>query len=64
MPTCSFCGKEIPPGTGLMYVFKSGKVMWFCSKKCRVHALERKRKPTKVRWTQAFRKLKETRSRT
>ncbi|MHA1590710.1 MAG: 50S ribosomal protein L24e [Candidatus Njordarchaeales archaeon] len=55
MPKCSFCGKEIPPGTGIKYVFTSGKELWFCSKKCKIHALERKRNPAKVKWTEAYR---------
>ena len=55
MPTCAFCGREIAPGTGRMYVLNRGRILWFCSKKCRVYYLERRRKPEKEKWTQAYR---------
>jgi len=63
MPSCVYCGREIPPGIGLMYVLRTGKVLWFCSRKCKVYALERKRKPEKTRWTSAYyqAKLRKTR---
>ncbi len=64
MPVCSFCGREILPGTGIMYVHKSGRVSWFCSRKCRNLALERKRKNIKVRWTMAYRKARTSKSKT
>ncbi|MEM1534914.1 MAG: 50S ribosomal protein L24e [Candidatus Pacearchaeota archaeon] len=35
MPRCSFCNGEIKKGTGLMFVKKDGKILWFCSSKCR-----------------------------
>lgn len=34
MPNCSFCEKKIETGTGMMFVKATGKVFWFCSKKC------------------------------
>jgi len=55
---CSFCGKEIPQGTGKMYVDKNGKVYRFCSRKCEVNMLELKRSPKKVKWTQYYREEK------
>ncbi len=64
MPVCAFCGKEILPGTGLLYVHRSGKTSWFCSRKCRNLALEKRRKSIKVRWTMAYRKAKSSRTKT
>ena len=31
MRTCSFCGEEIPEGTGKMYVRRDGSISFFCS---------------------------------
>ncbi len=48
---CSFCGRDIKPGTGMMYVEKSGKVSFFCSLKCRKSTLILKRDPRRFKWT-------------
>jgi len=53
---CTFCGNEIEPGTGMMYVKKDGTIYYFCSSKCRKNMLELKRDPKKVRWTKFYRK--------
>ena len=58
---CSFCGREIEPGTGKMYVLKDGTVYYFCSSKCQKNMLKLNRIPRKVRWTKAYRKEKEIR---
>ena len=58
---CSFCGHEIEPGTGKMYVLKDGTVYYFCSSKCQKNMLKLNRIPRKVRWTKAYRKEKEIR---
>ncbi len=58
MHTCQFCGKEIPPGTGKMFVKKDGKVFWFCSNKCEKNMLVLKRVPRKVKWTKEHHDLK------
>ncbi|HDD04869.1 50S ribosomal protein L24e [Nanoarchaeota archaeon] len=47
---CSFCGKEIEPGTGIMYVRNDGKIFYFCSSKCEKNMLKLGRKPKKVEW--------------
>lgn len=47
---CSFCSREIKQGKGRMYVLRTGKVSYFCSSKCRINALELKRKPQKLKW--------------
>ncbi len=57
MPKCSFCGAEIEPGTGLMYVKNDGTVLWFCSSKCFKNYLLG-RNPRKVKWTEAYRKAR------
>ena len=31
---CSFCGVQIRPGTGKMYVKTDGTVFYWCSSKC------------------------------
>jgi large subunit ribosomal protein L24e len=51
---CSFCGHEIPPGTGMAYVRRDGRVLWFCSRKCRVNMLKLGRDPRKLKWTKAY----------
>jgi len=53
---CTFCGKEFPPGTGIMYVRNDGSTLWFCSSKCRKNALELKRDPRKLKWTEYYQK--------
>jgi len=52
---CSFCGQEISPGTGKIYVTKQGKLFHFCSNKCEKNLLKLKRKPRTVKWTKDYR---------
>jgi large subunit ribosomal protein L24e len=52
---CSFCGKQLEPGTGKMLVKKDGTIYYFCSAKCENnHKLGRV--PRRVQWTVAGRK--------
>ncbi|OYT33256.1 50S ribosomal protein L24e [Archaeoglobales archaeon ex4484_92] len=51
---CSFCGGEIEPGTGKMFVRKDGKILYFCSGKCEKSMLKLKRNPRKLKWTNYF----------
>ncbi|MEM4152622.1 MAG: 50S ribosomal protein L24 [Candidatus Pacearchaeota archaeon] len=37
MTKCFFCSKEIEPGRGIMFVTLEGKILHFCSSKCRKH---------------------------
>ncbi|MCD6549347.1 TRASH domain-containing protein [Candidatus Micrarchaeota archaeon] len=53
---CSFCGKEIPPGKGLMYVRRDGKIYYFCSSKCKRNMLNLKRSGKKTKWTEYVQK--------
>lgn len=55
---CSFCGREIPKGTGKIVVKKDGTVYWFCSLKCEKNLLKLGRKPQNVKWTAEFHKAK------
>jgi len=47
---CSFCGRAITPGTGMIHVKNDGTILRFCSRKCRVSMLEMGRDPRKVTW--------------
>jgi large subunit ribosomal protein L24e len=47
---CVFCGSDLEPGTGLMYVLNNGTIMWFCSRKC-FKNYNMKRDPRKLKWT-------------
>lgn len=48
---CAFCGKQIEPGTGMLYVRRDGSTHNFCSHKCRVNMTQLKRVPRRVRWS-------------
>jgi large subunit ribosomal protein L24e len=48
---CSFCGKLVEKGKGLLFVRKDGKTWEFCSSKCEKNQLKLKRNPLKVKWT-------------
>ncbi len=54
--SCSFCGNEIEPGTGKMFIRKDGTVYVFCSSKCQLNMLKLGRVPRWTPWTQAFRR--------
>lgn len=59
MPTfrkCYFCGSQIEPGTGLLYVKNDGSMFWFCSSKCRKNFLKLGRNPRKVKWVKSLAK--------
>ena len=51
---CAFCGKEIRPGHGIMYVKNNGTVLWFCSSKCRKSMMELRRNPKRLKWTSRY----------
>ncbi|MEM3781643.1 MAG: hypothetical protein QXT43_01615 [Candidatus Micrarchaeaceae archaeon] len=31
---CSYCSREIEPGTGVMFVRKNGSIRYYCSNRC------------------------------
>ncbi|MCX8204115.1 MAG: 50S ribosomal protein L24e [Candidatus Nezhaarchaeota archaeon] len=47
---CSFCGSEIAPGEGIMFIRRDGTALHFCSSKCRKNMLKLGRKPAKLKW--------------
>ena len=53
---CSFCGDEIEPGTGKMYIKKDASIFFFCTNKCQKNMVKLKRVPRRVRWTKRFEK--------
>ncbi|MHC1598613.1 MAG: 50S ribosomal protein L24e [Candidatus Methanofastidiosia archaeon] len=58
---CTFCGEQIEPGTGKMYVKKGGAVLYFCSSKCEKNMMVLKRKPRTTTWTQKYKAEKQQR---
>ena len=58
MTKCSFCGNNITPGTGKIYVFNTGKVLHFDSKKCEKNMLKLKRESRFLKWTKLYEKGK------
>lgn len=56
MVKCSFCGEELIKGTGKMFVRKTGKVLYFCSKKCEKNTLKLERKASDFKWTKFYEK--------
>jgi large subunit ribosomal protein L24e len=55
---CSFCGREMEPGTGSLFIRKDGSTFQYCSSKCRKNSLHLGRVPRRVRWTQQYANLK------
>jgi large subunit ribosomal protein L24e len=51
---CSYCGKEIQPGRGMLFVQRAGSVLYFCSNKCKKSQLVLKRDPKKLKWTERY----------
>lgn len=56
MAKCTFCGSNIPPGTGMVFVRTTGKILNFCSMKCEKNMLHLGRIPRRVKWTEEHRK--------
>ncbi|PSG96479.1 50S ribosomal protein L24e [Thermoplasmatales archaeon SW_10_69_26] len=48
---CSFCGDPIEPGTGTLYIKKTGKQFAFCSSKCQKNMIDLDREPRYQEWT-------------
>lgn len=59
MPKCAFSGKEIPPGQGIMYVKKDGKILWFYNRKCEKNFIKLGRKSRTTKWTDEYHKIKQ-----
>ena len=56
MVKCSFCNKEIEKGTGKMFVVNSGKISYFCSRRCEKNLLKLGRDSKKFKWTKPEKK--------
>jgi len=54
MSKCSFCGRNIQRGTGVVFVRKTGKIIFFCSTKCQKNLIKLGRKPSKFKWTKSY----------
>lgn len=49
---CSFCGSDIEPGTGRMFVKRDGTIFYFDKNKCYKNMIQLKRVPRRTTWTQ------------
>jgi large subunit ribosomal protein L24e len=54
MTSCSFCGSEVTPGTGKMYIKRDGTVWHFCKSKCQRNQIGLRRVNRHVGWTRAY----------
>ena len=52
---CTFCGHQLEPGTGKMFVKKDGTIFYFCSTKCQNNQ-KLGRVPRRVEWTMPAKK--------
>lgn len=55
---CTFCGAEIEPGTGRMYIKKDGVVYNFCTSKCFKNMVVLGRVPRRTTWTRYYEREK------
>ncbi|MBN1169942.1 50S ribosomal protein L24e [Candidatus Micrarchaeota archaeon] len=60
MVKCSFSGKEIPKGIGVMYVKKDGTIYYFYSSKEKKNFINLKREGRRQKWTPASREFKKS----
>ncbi len=51
---CTFCGIQIPEGTGIIFAKKDGTIFNFCSNKCKKASQDKKFKAHKTRWTETY----------
>ncbi len=58
MVNCDFCGIEITPGTGKLYIRKDGTQFRFCSSKCQKNQLLKGYKARITPWTAQARAIK------
>ncbi len=58
---CTFCGDEIEPGTGKMYIKKDGVVYNLCSSKCYKNLVILGRVPRRTTWTRYYEREKSIR---
>jgi large subunit ribosomal protein L24e len=53
---CSFCGNDVEPGTGQLYIKRDGTQSYFCRSKCRKNMVDLGRTPRLVKWTKVRRR--------
>ena len=58
---CTFCGSEIEPGTGRMFIKKDGTVSNFCTSKCFKNLIVLGRVPRRTTWTRYYEREKQIR---
>ena len=58
MNKCTFCGTDIPRGTGKMFVKNDGKILYFCSNKCEKNMITLGRKARTTKWTKEHHDVK------
>ena len=58
MPRCSFCKAGIEKGTGKMIVEKTGRALYFCTKRCEKNMLVLRRDPRHIKWAAGEKKGK------
>ena len=51
---CTFCGNDVESGTGILYVYKTGKTANLCSSKCKKNLIDLGRNPIHTRWSKRF----------
>jgi large subunit ribosomal protein L24e len=51
---CSFCGRHITTGHGIMLIRNDGQIQWTCSSKCKKNTRVLKRDPRKLKWTARY----------
>jgi large subunit ribosomal protein L24e len=56
---CVFCSKQQQPGQGIIFVYSDGRVIYFCSSKCRRN-FRMKRDPKKIKWAKQIEKKERT----
>lgn len=54
MVKCTYCGKVIEPGTGLLLVKNDSSLSYFCSGKCEKNSGKLHRDSRKLKWTESF----------
>ena len=52
---CSFCGKEIRLGFGVLFVKNDGSTRPYCSMKCKTNDMKLGRDPRKFKWARGNR---------
>ncbi len=50
---CGYCGNNVEPGTGIMFVKNDGTIIWFCSSKC-FKNFRLRRDSKKLPWTKLY----------